>query len=177
MRRPTPPTCKTRNWHACNEALKRRGSLPIWFDPAMTRAAAPTGRRGRQPDDSDAAIQLVGRQHLCLHLGPIAGGRDNKAVGAQELGNQRQDLAVIVDDKDVSFGRLNCGRLLQHLSSISFLRCGLWRSQATTLLHHWIEVLQRRFGASELSRSPSCPQPLALHPELLTAKLCLLAIY
>lgn len=36
---------------------KRRGSLTIWFDPAMTREAAPTGRRGRQPDDSDAAIQ------------------------------------------------------------------------------------------------------------------------
>jgi hypothetical protein len=39
------------------EALKRRGSLTIWFDPAMTRDAAPTGKRGRQPDDSDAAVQ------------------------------------------------------------------------------------------------------------------------
>ena len=39
------------------EALKRRGSLTIWFDPAMTWQAAPTGKRGRQPDLSDAAIQ------------------------------------------------------------------------------------------------------------------------
>ena len=39
------------------EALKRRGSLTIWFDPAMTWEAAPTGKRGRQPDYSDAAIQ------------------------------------------------------------------------------------------------------------------------
>jgi hypothetical protein len=57
MSRPTPPTYKTRNWPAYNEALKRRGSLTIWFDPTMTWDAAPTGRRGRQPAYSDAAIQ------------------------------------------------------------------------------------------------------------------------
>jgi hypothetical protein len=57
MSRPTPPTYKTRNWPAYNEALKRRGSLTIWFDPAMTWDAAPTGKRGRQPDYSDAAIR------------------------------------------------------------------------------------------------------------------------
>ena len=57
MSRPTPPTYKTRNWPAYNEALKRRGSLTIWFDPAMTWEATPTGKRGRQPDYSDAAIQ------------------------------------------------------------------------------------------------------------------------
>ncbi len=57
MSRPTPPTYKTRNWSAYNEALKRRGSLTIWFDPSMTWVAAPTGKRGRQRDYSDAAIQ------------------------------------------------------------------------------------------------------------------------
>jgi len=57
MRRPTPPTYKTRNWPADNAALKRRGSLTIWFDPAMTWEAAPIGKRGRQPADSDAAIR------------------------------------------------------------------------------------------------------------------------
>jgi hypothetical protein len=57
MSRPKPPTYKTRNWPAYNEALKRRGSLTIWFDPAMTWEAAPTGKRGRQQDCSDAAIQ------------------------------------------------------------------------------------------------------------------------
>jgi hypothetical protein len=40
-----------------NKALKCRGSLTIWFDPAMNWEAAPTGKRGRQPDYSDAAIQ------------------------------------------------------------------------------------------------------------------------
>ena len=57
MSRPIPAACKTRNWRAYNEALKRRSSLTIWLDPAMTREAAPTGKRGRQPDYSDAAIQ------------------------------------------------------------------------------------------------------------------------
>lgn len=57
MSRPTPPTYKTRNWPAYNEALKRRGSLTIWFDPEMSWEAAPTGKRGRQQTYSDAAIQ------------------------------------------------------------------------------------------------------------------------
>ena len=70
MSRPTPATYKTRNWPAYNQALKRRGSLTFhwpagdcvqsplgWFDPAMIWAAAPTGKRGRQPDYSDAAVQ------------------------------------------------------------------------------------------------------------------------
>ena len=52
MSRPTPPACKTRNWPADNEALKRRGPLRIWFDPAMIWEAAPTGKHGRQPDYS-----------------------------------------------------------------------------------------------------------------------------
>lgn len=57
MSRPAPPPYKTRNWPSYNQALKRRGSLTIWFDPAMTWEATPTGKRGRQPDYSDAAIQ------------------------------------------------------------------------------------------------------------------------
>ncbi len=57
MSRPTPPTYKTRNWPAYNEALKRRGSLTIWFDPEMSWDAAPSGRRGRQQTYSDAAVQ------------------------------------------------------------------------------------------------------------------------
>ncbi|MGF6862782.1 hypothetical protein ABIE69_003372, partial [Rhodobacteraceae bacterium MBR-64] len=36
MSSPPPPAYKTRNWPDYNAALKRRGSLTIWFDPAMT---------------------------------------------------------------------------------------------------------------------------------------------
>ncbi|PTN02078.1 DDE family transposase [Rhodovulum imhoffii] len=56
------PTYKTRNWPAYNEALKRRGSLTIWFDPEMSWGAAPTGRRGRQQTYSDAATRHSGRR-------------------------------------------------------------------------------------------------------------------
>ena len=61
---------KTQNWPAYDKALKRRGSLTIhwpagdclqspqgWFDPGMTWAAKPTGKRGPQPVYSDAAVQ------------------------------------------------------------------------------------------------------------------------
>jgi hypothetical protein len=57
MRRPNTPTYKTLNWSAYNKALKCRGSLTIWFDPAMLWAAQPTGKRGRRPVYSDPAIQ------------------------------------------------------------------------------------------------------------------------
>jgi Transposase DDE domain len=57
MSRPDTSTYKTLNWPAYNKALKRRGSLTIWFDPDMAWAAKPTGKRGRQPVYSDAAVQ------------------------------------------------------------------------------------------------------------------------
>ena len=57
MSSPIPPSYKTKNWPAYNEALKQRGSLTIWFDPDMAWVPPPTGKRGRQPQYSDAAIQ------------------------------------------------------------------------------------------------------------------------
>ena len=49
MSRPNAPTYK--------KALKRRDALTIWFDPDMTWAARPAGKRGRQPVYSDPALQ------------------------------------------------------------------------------------------------------------------------
>jgi Transposase DDE domain len=57
MSRPNIPTYKTLNWLAYNKALKRRGSLTIWLDLGMTWVVLPTGKRGRQPAYSDAAVQ------------------------------------------------------------------------------------------------------------------------
>lgn len=57
MSKPYTPTYKTLNWPAYNKALKRRGSLTIWFGPDMTWDAAPSGKRGRQQTYSDASIQ------------------------------------------------------------------------------------------------------------------------
>lgn len=57
MSSPTLPTYKVPSWPAYNEALKRRGFLTIWFDPAMAWEAGPTGKSGGQRNYSDAAIQ------------------------------------------------------------------------------------------------------------------------
>ena len=58
---------KTTNWSAYNKALKRRGSLSIWFDAQMEWAPPPSGKRGRQQQFSDAAIQT------CLTLKVLFG--------------------------------------------------------------------------------------------------------
>jgi len=67
MSKPIPLTYKTTNWAEYNAALKRRGSLTIWFDPQMAWEAAPSGKRGRQQAYSDAAIQT------CLTLKVVFG--------------------------------------------------------------------------------------------------------
>ena len=78
MIRPTPRTYKAKNWPAYNEALKRRGSLTIWFDPKMNWEAAPTGRRGRQQSYSDAAIQT------CLSMKVLFGMALRQTTGFVE---------------------------------------------------------------------------------------------
>jgi len=49
MSKPNTLTYNTRTWPTYNKALKRWGSLTIWFDPDTAWAAKPTGKRGRQP--------------------------------------------------------------------------------------------------------------------------------
>ena len=56
--RPNPPCCKTKNWSDYNAALKKGGSLTIWFDPDMVWTLPPSGKRSRQQSYSDAAIQV-----------------------------------------------------------------------------------------------------------------------
>ena len=67
MSGPRPLTYRTTNWHDCNAALSRRGSLAIWFDPETQWLAAPTVKRGRGPVYTDAAIQT------CLTLMALLG--------------------------------------------------------------------------------------------------------
>lgn len=67
MSKPKPPSYRTTNWPDYNAALARLGSLAIWFDPETQWLAAPTGRRGRQPVFTDAAIQA------CLALKALFG--------------------------------------------------------------------------------------------------------
>ncbi|WP_417607734.1 IS5 family transposase [Primorskyibacter flagellatus] len=62
-----PTKYKTKNWPSYNTALKQRGSLSIWFDPEMVWTPPPSGKRGRQQQFSDAAIQT------CLTLKVLFG--------------------------------------------------------------------------------------------------------
>jgi hypothetical protein len=56
--KPAPHTYRTTNWKAYNAALKARGSLLIWLDPAMNWHGQASGKRGRSPGFSDEAIQF-----------------------------------------------------------------------------------------------------------------------
>lgn len=49
---------RTTNWSAYNKVLKSRGSLSIWLDKEMAWFAGGSGKRGRSPMYSDAAIQF-----------------------------------------------------------------------------------------------------------------------
>lgn len=49
---------KTTNWASYNASLKARGSLTVWLEKGMQWYAPATGKRGRQPIFSDAAIQF-----------------------------------------------------------------------------------------------------------------------
>ena len=57
MSKPVPTRYRTLNWSSDNAALRKRGSLTVWFDPDMAWLATPSGKRGRQQTFSDAAIQ------------------------------------------------------------------------------------------------------------------------
>jgi len=78
MSRLSTPTYNTLNWPEYNKALKRRGSLTIWFDPGMAWAALPTGKRGRQPVYTDAAVQT------CLTMKVLFGMALRQTTGFME---------------------------------------------------------------------------------------------
>jgi hypothetical protein len=58
MPKPTAPKYRTTNWPEYNAALKRRGSLEVWFDPDMDWLSAARGVPGRPRRFSDSAIEL-----------------------------------------------------------------------------------------------------------------------
>jgi len=66
---------KTPNWRGDNNALKARGSLSVWLDKDMQWFAPPTGKRGRRPTFSDAAIQF------CLSIKCLFGLALRQALG------------------------------------------------------------------------------------------------
>lgn len=90
MSRPTPPTYKTRNWPAYNKALKRRGSLTVWFDPEMSWDAVPTGRRGRRQTYSETAIQT------CLTMKVLFGMALRQRLMARDFDRQVAEVQICI---------------------------------------------------------------------------------
>ena len=78
MPKPAPPKYRTNNWREYNAALQARGSLLIWLDKDMAWFAAPTGKRGRSPTFSDAAIQF------CLSIKCLFGLPLRQSIGMVE---------------------------------------------------------------------------------------------
>jgi hypothetical protein len=58
MTKPSPARYRTTNWSSYTASLKKRGSLLIWLDKAMSWLARPEGSLGRPAVFSDAAIQF-----------------------------------------------------------------------------------------------------------------------
>ena len=136
---------KTTNWAQYNASLKARGSLTIWLDKRMTWFAAASGKRGRSPKFSDAAIQF------CLTLKNLFGLALRQATGLVEsvlqlsrlnwpipdfstLSRRQQTLNV-----QIPYTRSHAGlHLLVDSTGIKFLGEGEWKCKK-----HGVEYRQQ----------------------------------
>ena len=166
MSRPTPPTYKTRNWPAYNEALKRRGSLTIWVDADTTWDAAPTDRRGRQQTYSDAAIQTCLSMKVVRH-GASANGwfrREPAEVDRLGLGGARLQHAVSPPEdlgREHPVSRLQGGARARNeaLRASKYLGRALWRNWSgyhrrsrVESKMHCVKLLGQRLMARDFDR-------------------------
>ena len=125
---------RTTNWKQYNAALKARGSLTVWLDKRMTWFAAASGKRGRSPKFSDAAIQF------CLTLKNLFGLALRQTTGLVQSVLQLCDLSWPVPDfstlcrrqldlnVQVPYTRSQAGlHLLVDSTGIKFLGEGEWK--------------------------------------------------
>jgi hypothetical protein len=56
------------HWKEYNEALRARGSLPVWLDKDMRWHGGASGKRGRSPKYSEATIQFCLTMKSLLNL-------------------------------------------------------------------------------------------------------------
>ena len=149
MSRPVPPSYRTTNWGAYNAALKRRGSLLIWFDSEMEWLAAPSGRRGRPATFSEAAIQacLMLKALFGLPLGQMTGWMevllklaklDWPVPDFSTLCRRQRDLTVVIPSRP-STGALH---LLVDSTGIKAMGEGEWscRKHGASRPRQWAKV-------------------------------------
>ncbi|XZG70536.1 IS5 family transposase [Chitinibacteraceae bacterium HSL-7] len=134
MTKPAPAKYKTTNWHDYNAALKARGSLLIWLDPAMAWHTPASGQPGRPQAFSDAAIQfclsikvlfgLALRQTMGLVESLIQlAGLDWRSPDYSTLCRRQQTLTVQIPARRTSGGL----HLLIDSTGIQFLGEGEWK--------------------------------------------------
>ena len=134
MSQPRKPRYRTSNWKQYNASLKARGSLTVWLDKGMCWFATASGKRGRSPKFSDAAIQFcwtlqnlfglalrqtTGLAESVLHLCGLAWPVPNFST----LCRRQLDLNV-----QVPYTRSQAGlHLLVDSTGIKFLGEGEWK--------------------------------------------------
>ena len=109
MPKPSAPVYRTTNWPEYNAALKRRGSLEIWFDPEMHWLSVPCGRPGRPMRFSDSAIELCLTAEDAVQPAFAAsdgiGGEPDQNGGAGLAGAGLYDAMPTAEDADGQAGR------------------------------------------------------------------------
>lgn len=136
MPKPAAPKYRTTNWNEYNAALRRRGSLDVWFDPEMDWLSAPCGRPGRPMRFSNSAIEL------CLTLKGLFNLALRQATGLVASLLKMADLDWPVPDYttlcrrqktlDVALGgRPSSGglRLLVDSTGIKMMGEGEWKTR------------------------------------------------
>ena len=125
---------RTTNWKNYNAALKARGSLTVWLDKDMQWFAAASGKRGRSPKFSDAAIQfcLTIKNLFSLALRQVMGfvesllrlsGLDWSVPDFSTVCRRQQSLQVQVPYRSSRAGL----HLLVDSTGIKFLGEGEWK--------------------------------------------------
>ena len=134
MPKPAPLKYRTTNWSEYNAALQARGSLLIWLDQDMAWFAAPTGKRGRSPTFSDAAIQFC-LSIKCLFGLPLRqsigmvesllklAGLDWPAPDFSTISRRQKHLRVVIPYQSSREGR----HVLVDSSGIKMLGEGEWK--------------------------------------------------
>jgi len=116
MRSWAPARCKTMNWSVYSDSLKRCGSWSIWFDLEMVWTRPPSGKRSRQQQFSETAIQA------CLTLSPIcyATSASDRVCGKFAATGQAE-LGSVGFHHPVSAPRLRLIKLTAHVTRVSSL--------------------------------------------------------
>jgi len=136
MSAPAKPKYRTTNWKEYNAALKARGSLHIWLDKDMCWHGSASGKRGRSPTYSEAAIQfcLTIKGLFSLPLRQAMGmaqsllklsGLDWQVPDFSTVSRRQKNLAVTIGTHPTTTGL----HLLVDSTGIKMLGEGEWKTK------------------------------------------------